>query len=267
MQFTKANIATVILVFLFGLLVISIIVVLILATKQSNSKKCGRPSDFDVILIDRGRQRASFQITAIDKYMPWVNSIILVKLPDPVDYSCVLPESVKEVKSQTPVIHIKSTSNDYPYILMNIKKKYSNIQDNVIFFGDTTFPIKPMTSSCFWSSSRKQRLFNYFHPDANSIGLQEYFEYSLPVTIINIPTLNRSTSLKNYLLSLTLSNDLVYSPTINQTILLINNEFADGHQLESRPESQHYFCTIFIKPDEKPEIQQYLNQKIINFLQ
>lgn len=262
----KGLIATWILIILFALILGAIITVIVVATKESYQTRNSRPENLDIILLDRGRQRAGFQIERIDRYMPWVHSIIIIKTPTQVTYTCDLPEEIKSLKSQIPIIHIQSESDDLQHNLMHINKSYTNISEDVLFFGDTTFPIKTFNASQLWSKSHKQRLFNYFHPDVNSIGLQDYFEKTLPVTIINLPKLNQANTLPNYLLSLTLASELVYSPTINQIILLIDNEYTDSHQLIAKPEQQHFFCTMFIIPDIIAETEKFLNQKIINFL-
>jgi hypothetical protein len=246
--------------------IIGIVIILILANNNNVSSQLDYPDKLDIVLIERGRNRAAFQIERIDRYMPWVNSIVVVNVNNSIKYPVTLPTSMAKISSIIPVLHLETDIQEDVAILENITGIYQEVSNDIMFFGDITFPIRPLPLTYMWSLSGKKRLFNYVHPDATLIGFEKYIEPSAPVSVINIPTLHKSGNLENYILSLSLSHDLVYSPTINKTIVLINQEYTDNIQIGREPVYAEFFMTVFIAPSLELTTKIALNQKLLDFL-
>jgi hypothetical protein len=249
-----------IIIILFILVIGGIVTILVVSSKQSHVENKLIPEIVDIVLFDKGRKRNAFQIEKIDQFMPWVNSIIIIKSKYQVEYDVVVPEYIQTIKSTIPVLQFDSEEKEEG--IMNLKMMYPNISDDIIYLSDTTVPIKDISIDQFWSVSQKKRFFNYFQPDAALVGLDKDFEKTFPVLIFNLNDLLKAGSVKDYILSLSLSDKIVFSPGLSKTILLINNEYTDSSQLNSNPENHNFFTTMLINPNV---VQQELNQKIINF--
>jgi hypothetical protein len=247
------------------LFVIVVVCIIVLICVGGNQKPYDFDKHIDIILIDRGRQRTIFQIERIDRYMKWVNTIIVVAVDNnnPKNKADKLPK----IESAIPVIHVQSDKKELEAILMEIREKYEPISENILFLGDTTFPSRCFSPEHLFSVSRKRRMFNYIQPDASMAGLSQFFEKTIPVLLFTLLPLEQSTSLDNYILSQSLSNELVYSPWINQSLILLDNQYTDDHQLNTKQSKLcEYFLTIFISPLLTNDVQQKLNTKVISFL-
>ena len=252
-------IAQIILYILVGLIIIAIIIICVVAANDSDTLSLA-PDTIDVVLWDQGRQRTSAQVERIDKYLPWVTSIIILK--STIDLGYPSGPISTSVTSSIPIIQVQSTKDDQEQALLELPSLYDC--ENILYFGDVTFPIQSLLKSQLWSISKKLRLFNYFQPDAVSIGLDKDFENTMPVSLINMTELTSAGSMKDFLLSMVLANSIVFSPTFNKTILFIDNEFTDSHQVDTPPENTNYFSTLLISPNVN---QESMNDKVLKYFE
>jgi hypothetical protein len=65
---------------------------------------------------------------------------------------------------------------------------------------------------------------------------------------------------------MSITDHIVYSPVINRTIILTDNEFADEQQLKKKSELVDFYMTFLISPPLNQETKEHMNQKIINML-
>ena len=163
-----------------------------------------------------------------------VHSIVVVKIAG----APIFPITDDEMEqnspvSERPIITVETSETSKKTIFENIGTIVDPISDNFIYFGDTTFPVKNIKVFDFWSTSRKSRIFNYQHTNAPSLGFQRFYEDIMPVMITNTDDLSQAKSLDAYILSQALTNQMVYSPSINKTIIFTNNEYTDNHQTEA----------------------------------
>ena len=82
----------------------------------NQSKACPRvvevvPTPTDVVLIERGRKRWQKQIRAINKFMPWVDRIVVVHIQNSKFEPQRLP-TAESTTSRIPTTVVVSTESD-----------------------------------------------------------------------------------------------------------------------------------------------------------
>lgn len=249
---------TAVLILLFVLVLVATVLIIILGDRETVYITV--PSPIDVVLVDRGRNRVTHQVSNIDRYMPWVQNIVVVKMVDSLIYPTTTNEENETEGAQHTIINVESNATTLQAVFESITDV-----EHFIFFGDTTFPTKTIDVRQFWSQSRKLRLFNYLQVDTNE--LDQYYETTMPVMIVDTDDLTAAGTLDYYVLSLALTDRVVYSPSLNHVVILTNNEYTDDQQLDShQPDESEYFTTFLIPPTLPLSIKQTLNQKILDYV-
>ena len=298
------TICTLVIGVLLSFIIIGIIITVFFASTVDKTNKIVVPDDIDVIIIERGRQRAQLQIDMIQKHMSWVHRIIVVKIEEEDDEEGMEDENEdegenkdnpkdkkKDSKKVIPISRVTYRSRDEDVIqdvndsiyddyrdahpsekqrrrrvLMNLplrlRSLYPGIKEDIICLGDTTIPIRNFTPRDMWSVSHRKRVFNYVQPDARALGLQRFIEPTIPVSLFHLDTIEEAGSLDVYLLTMSLAENIVYSPTINKSVIFTSNEFADTHQLKMDTSTEAFFLTGLISPELDGEIQQRLNTNV-----
>ena len=253
----------------FVLVIIAIILIIVLGEEnEETEQRMRQPEDIDLVLIDRGRHRVTFQLEQIEKFMPWSRSIIVVKMVGQVTYNNPIAEKQIQKHSNIPIIYVQSKHNygDLEAVVMSLPRLYNNISNDILFLGDTTMPIRPIKKRSLWSPTHKRRMFNYIQPDATMIHLDHFYETTLPMSLINLPDLIETGNLAHYILTIALSNNVVYSPDRNHSIVLMDNEYSDTMQLRRKHTKTQYFVTLFITPSLTQTIQEKLNEKLLCYI-
>jgi hypothetical protein len=231
---------------------------------DNNSKvKIAIPPTVDVIIVDRGRERLSYQIRNVSKYMHWINKIIVIKISDSA-HSDVIHSSKPVIT--TPVITVYTKLKKLLDIFQHIHEITPDIADHFVFLGDTTIPIKKVIATDFWSISSKYRMFNYLDIHAKTVGFEEYFEDTMPVMIVHLKDLILCETLDYYILSLSVTDTIVYSPFINHKIIFTDNDFADTIQVKKQTNIQQLFMTLLISPTLSNNAQHRMNMNAIELI-
>lgn len=246
---------------LFLVVVIGIIVFIVLASVEPGEGDKRLPEEVDIVLVDKGRNRHHAQIAGVAKNMSWANSVIVVRTKTKVFYSNDVPENV--AKTDIPVVYIDAESDDQEHILMTLSNLYNAVARDVIFLGDSTTPLKKISVRRMWSRSFKKRMFNYIQPDADAAGFAKHFEDTVPVCVFNLSDLIAAGSVENYVLSLALTDELVFSPAINRNVVLIDNVYSDNHQIEADAETE-LFLTVHVSPTITGDVLKRLNQRVLD---
>jgi hypothetical protein len=256
------RVVTGVLIALFMVILTAIILIIVLGDKK-RTIAIKVPEEIDVIIIDRGRGRSAYQISTIDKYMPWVHHIIIVKITQSVTFT-VNHDLPRSSNVERPVINVETSETD----LLSIFENIQNIVDSkhFIFLGDTTIPVRLMKQKIMWSASSKLRMFNYLDIDARTIGFEAYYEPTMPVMVVSLNDLTEAGNLDYYVLSLSVTDNVVYSPFINRMIILTDNKFTDEQQIQKKTQMSEYFMTFVISPPLSNDCQEVMNQKIIDVL-
>jgi len=239
--------------------------VYVISISDSNQEKSSVPTLIDVILVDRQRGREVFQIRNIQKYMPWVHKILVFKLPSTYKQTKG-PYPLQDTETSTvPVEYIMPLEDQYN-TLEKLTSNLSNIQPNMsehfIFLGDTTLPIQSIVPEQFFSPSQKLRMFNYLLDATVSSDFRKYYEDTMPVMLLNNTDLKAAESLDFCLFSYSITEKLLYSPFINDLIILTANEFTDNQQLSKITAPSELFQTILI-PDTFPETSRKKLNKVV----
>ena len=242
----------------FILVIASIAIVLILASKSSNSTFIF-PDQIDAIIIDKGRGRYLLQSNLINKYMSWIDNVVVLHINDSKVH--IDPMVPNNTISSIPVVHVDTNYSKPEEIIHNIKSIYPDVNDHVLFFGDTTIPIKTVHKINLLSLSKKNRLFNYFFPDLESLNYNHFVEETFPFVLMDIKDIAQ-TNVRDYILSKILTEDIIYSPTINRYILFMMNESVTKYQTDTKFKSNQFFCTLFLDPNAGPE----QNKQILDFV-
>ena len=244
-------------VVLFLMVVIVTCTVLYASSKKNKNSAVKR---IDIVLVDRGRGRTGLQLAAVTRYMGnWANSILIVHAGEGEG------EGEGEIPGETPsmgppIFHVDSNNKNVHEIVQNIRSLHPEIAEHVLFLGDTTLPLQNVDRSDLWSRTKKKRIFNYLL----GTPFDKFIEHTVPVTLIAVTGLERTGSLDAYLLSLTLSDEIVFSPTINKQIILMDNKYTDDVQINSK--DKELFVSAFISPDLPEEAQKRMNETILEFL-
>ena len=256
-----------VLIGLLSAILLAVILIIVLGDRET-SLKVEVPEKIDVVLVDRSRGRLGFQIENIDNYMPWINSIVVIKMTK-VEHKLPNIEKKGDQKQQkegNPVITMSTDYTDLLQVFEHIKEIVPELSDDFLFLGDTTFPVQKIVPTQLYSPSKKIRMFNHLDIDAKHAGFEKYFEDTMPCLLVHVEDLVQAGSLDYYLLSQSITNQIVYSPFINQTVVLTDNEFADNEQLDTKPTAVHLFRTFIIAPTLTERAKQRMNQKTIDQL-
>lgn len=252
------NVLTIVLISLFLLMLTSTVLIIVLGDKHRNKCfECEIPDKINVVIVDKGRDRSLHQTAAIRKNMSWVNSIILIKT---IESESKYIENNYQEASDIPVISLNTVDKE----LLSILEDTDSIGDFFIFLGDTTIPVKKTPANQLISKSGKIRIFNYLDIDARTVGFERYFEQTMPVVIINRKEMIDMGGLDLYLLSLSITSKIIYSPFINKLIILTDNKQTDNSQVESVNSHTQYFSTCLILPTLSQQSQKAMNKKVID---
>jgi hypothetical protein len=261
-------------VWILSVLLLVVIVAIIVVAVLANDKVVVETSlnaAVDVVLIDRGRKRNDFQITMVDLYMPWVNSIVVVYQTG---YRVTYPTttvitSLSDDQSKVPVYYIShpTLTDTAESIFVNIGTIYADIAERVIFLSDNVFPIAPVEFGHMISSAshRRRRVFNYIQTDAKVTGFVDRFELTLPAMMVDVERLSEASNISDYILSEILLDTIVYAPGINKPLVLMGNPSVDTNQIRDIlvTTSRKKFATVSIDPGLDINTRMALNQDLV----
>ena len=258
------RVVTVILVVLFIIILVVTILIVVLGDKKNQQQQLNRiqmPSKVDAVLVDKGRERVSYQVVNLQKCMPWLHRIVVINMTK--NFIRVAGSS----ESSVLVTYVDTDPKEILHILENIATLVPRISNNFLFLGDSCAPTTTVKPQDLWSTSGKIRVFNYFNIDAKIVGFDKYYEKTMPVFLIDLQKLLEAGTLDNLLFSLSLAEQILYSPSINRSVIFTGNQFADDAQLIRKNHSSELFLTFLISPHLPDKTKANLNKNLLKFLQ
>lgn len=242
------------------IMAISIIILIVVTESRHTSIDIDIPSHVDVIVLDRGNDRLSYQLATINQYMTWAYRIVILRQTMYPVYKesrmCLIDINTLVIDTNEINIH---------QLVDTIYSTVPDLAETFVFLGDTTFPIKPVSKRDFWSISKRSRVFNLCDMDYMGLGTPHYYKHTIPITLIKTDTLRSYKSLNYYMIGMIVNDQLVYSPHINKSVLLLNHQSTDKTQMDKHAPEQ-LFTTLLIDPACEPCVYELLNKLVVRHM-
>ena len=242
-----------------AILVVIMIVMATLTKRRlaaKHTRKANRPTTVDVVLVDRGHGLVDTQIQHVERYMPWVSRIMVVTGHQA--YSSTKVRVVAVVVLGADTQPLETTLNQ----LVDQNRKKHRLADDILFLGDDVLPVHTTRLSDWWTPTGKKRVFS--HKITTKDGTR-VADTTVPVLVINIPQFKLATSLDRYLLMLELDGGAVYSPSMNATVIMTDNESIDRRQIQKATAKQAWFATLTVDPTLPEDRQLAMRQRLATF--
>lgn len=269
MNLTRAQKEVIAIAFLVILCIALFVGVVLLIAKDAHHTQPQLDVTVALVIFDRGRQRAQLQIDLLQKLVApllWSDRIIVLR------HSNLVPVGPQhdDVDTDLPVFDIAvppSTTLEQAFINCVALSNGTIDEDGaILFLGDYTVPIKPVTKEFLFSLSRKKyALFNYISPDELALQLENTIEDTMPTTITITNMLYAYNTAINYMITVSTGNDYVFAVSINQLIILIGNSMVDDDNLQTTATDTEVFNTVLLKKQQMTSTT--LNTKIIKYWQ
>ena len=246
--------------------VAGIITVILLAQTEVPSP-VDRARELDVIVLDRGRQRLDVQLQRVGEHMPWVRSLVVLRVADRSGFTAWSPDEHPLSTSAISLLFFEVSSAEPDVALRELRAQHPDLHQHVLCLGDHTAPVRDVRLDQLYSHpSGKLRLFNYLSPQALTSNLRDHFEALWPAVVINIPELLEAGSMDHYILSLTVAQQTVYAPSLNRNFILVQHEGANHQQLDRPLDTSEFFVTYSIPDSLTPTVQDRVNQRVLRHM-
>ena len=213
------------------------IIILIVFGETYNIPHYQYPLELDVVLVDTGRGRTTLQVARIQKFMPWVRSIIVLHstpTPDP-----VLPD-----------VRYVAFSGEVAEALQSLKTFHPDVADAFFYLGDVSVPNTHVSKRDLWSTrSSKKRMFNNLEFDTRTTTFIDLYESTIPSLVYDTDDLAEATSLRHYIWTLSLTDEVVYTPFINHLVMLSHNPYANALQTDHVDDANLFTSVLLPKLD------------------
>jgi hypothetical protein len=202
-------------VVLLLLFLVATIVIVIIAIEENNESL---PEQIDVVLYERPGQplrlaRHLTQITAIQKYMNWINHIYILSPTQ---------TGVNDELNVTFVPFTGTLSEAFEYM-----PDIPGIVDHSIFLSDQTYPFRDVKKSYMFSESQP-RIFNIFREQSEVIFFATYLEETMPTLVTDLVKLREPPQTWT---------DLVFREVTEERIILRNDINRDIFVVSTMPEN------------------------------
>lgn len=247
---------------LIALIIGGIIALIVLASVNPPKRDI---HEMDVVLLDKGRGRLKYQLMALGRYLPWLHRIVVIRQLHS-SYHRHHLEDFEGDPISIPVVTIITHRTSLDEMLDNIYEIYPSLSDYFLFLGDYCIPWNFISKNSLFSLSGRYRMWNFMDHHLMSSKLGSLIEKTFPSMCIDGKKWKSFSDLHQYILVMSLANDLIHSPGMHHMIILTGCEYSDKYQLNSKIKQDQKWVTFLLSPHMEEGSEKACNAKITDIL-